>query len=460
MNLNNIIMRSKSLALFIFPMALSSLTSLAQKQYRLVTLEPGHFHAALVQKSMYLQIDPDVHIYAPQGPELNAYLALIDGYNKRSIDPTNWNEIVYTGSNCFGKMLSEKAGNLLVLAGNNKNKTDYILQSVKAGFNVLADKPMAIDPKGFEKLKEAFAIAAKNNVLVYDIMTERYDVTNIIQRELMKMSGIFGQLQKGTAQDPAVIKESVHHFFKSVSGKPLIRPAWYFDVEQEGDGIVDVTTHLVDLVKWTCFPQKVIDYSKDIELSSARRWPTILSRAQFEKVTQLNKYPDFLKKDVRNDSLQVYANGEMNYTLNGVAVKITAIWNFEASPGGGDTYYSLVKGSTCNLVIRQGAAENYNTVLYAEPKGDRERFRKLLEKAIVKLIRQYPGLSLTATEKGWKIVIPERYNIGHEAQFAEVTKQYLQYLQRGKMPDWEVSDMVSKYYTTISALEKAKTSRK
>ncbi|MES2378867.1 MAG: putative oxidoreductase C-terminal domain-containing protein [Bacteroidota bacterium] len=453
-------MRSKWPAIYIILMTLSSLTSTAQNQYKLVVLEPGHFHAALVQKSMYPQINPDVHVYAPQGPELNAHLALIDGYNKRSADPTHWNEILYTGSNYFDKMLSDKSGNLLVLSGNNKNKTDYILQSVKAGFNVLADKPMAIDEKGFDKLKEAFTTAAKNKVLVYDIMTERYDVTNIIQRELMEMPEIFGQLQKGTAKDPAVIKESTHHFFKSVSGKPLIRPAWYFDVEQEGDGIVDVTTHLVDLVKWTCFPQKVIDYKKDITVTSAKRWPTTLSSAQFAKVTQLNKYPDYLKKDVKDDKLQVYANGEMNYTLNGVAVKITAIWNFEAPVGGGDTYYSLIKGNKCDLVIRQGAAENYNTVLYVEPKGDREQFKKLLENAIDKLSAQYPGLSLANTEKGWKVAIPEHYNIGHEAQFAEVTRQYLQYLQQGKMPDWEVSDMISKYYTTVSSLEKAKASGK
>jgi predicted dehydrogenase len=453
-------MRSKLSTIFTILMALSSLTSTAQKQYKLVILEPGHFHAALVQKTMYPQINPDVHVYAPQGAELNAHLALIDSYNKRGTDPTHWNEIVYTGSNYFDKMLAEKAGNLLVLAGNNKNKTDYILQAVKAGLNVLADKPMAIDQNGFDKLKEAFADAAKNKVLVYDIMTERYDITNIIQRELMQVPEIFGQLQKGTAKDPAVIKESTHHFFKSVSGKPLIRPAWYFDVEQEGDGIVDVTTHLVDLVKWTCFPEKIIDYKKDIVVSSAKRWPTTLSLAQFEKVTQLSEYPDFLKKDITKDCLQVYANGEMNYTLNGVAVKITAIWNFEAPPGGGDTYYSLVKGSKCDLVIRQGAFENYSTVLYVEPKGDRGQYKTIRDKAIAKLNIKYPGLGLADTEKGWKVIIPEHYYIGHEAQFAEVTKKYLQYLQQGKMPDWEVSDMISKYYTTITALQKAKSALK
>jgi predicted dehydrogenase len=449
-------MRSKLSTIFTIMMALSSLTSIAQKQYKLVILEPGHFHAALVQKTMYPQINADVHVYTSHGAELNAHLALIDGYNKRSIGPTHWNEIVYTGSNYFDKMLAEKAGNLLVLAGNNKNKTDYILQAVKAGLNVLADKPMAIDQKGFDKLKEAFADAEKKKVLVYDIMTERYDITNIIQRELMEMPEIFGQLQKGSANDPAVIKESTHHFFKLVSGKPLIRPAWYFDVEQEGDGIVDVTTHLVDLVKWTCFPEKVIDYKKDIAVSSAKRWPTTLSFAQFAKVTQLDQYPDYLKKDVKDNTLQVYANGEMNYTLKGVAVKITAIWNFEAPAGGGDTYYSLVKGSNCDLVIRQGAAENYSTVLYVEPKGDHTKYKTLLEEAITNLSVKYPGLSLADTEKGWKVAIPEHYYIGHEAQFAEVTKQYLQYLQKGKMPDWEVSDMISKYYTTIGALEKAK----
>src|SRR5687767_8546021 len=45
---------------------------------RLITLDPGHFHAALVQKTMYPGIDPVVHVYAPEGPEVTAHLALID----------------------------------------------------------------------------------------------------------------------------------------------------------------------------------------------------------------------------------------------------------------------------------------------------------------------------------------------------------------------------------------------
>ena len=41
---------------------------------RLITLDPGHFHAALVQKSMYANVDPVVHVYAPDGDDLAEHL--------------------------------------------------------------------------------------------------------------------------------------------------------------------------------------------------------------------------------------------------------------------------------------------------------------------------------------------------------------------------------------------------
>jgi len=93
---------------------------------------------------------------------------------------------------------------------------------------------------------------------------------------------------------------------------PLTRPAWYFDVEQEGEGIVDVTTHLVDLIQWECFPEQNLDYEKDIQMLAAKHWATVLTPGQFRKVTKLDAYPDFLKKDVKDSLLNVFANGEMN----------------------------------------------------------------------------------------------------------------------------------------------------
>lgn len=37
---------------------------------KLITLDPGHFHAALVQKSMYRGVDSTVHVYAPKGADV------------------------------------------------------------------------------------------------------------------------------------------------------------------------------------------------------------------------------------------------------------------------------------------------------------------------------------------------------------------------------------------------------
>src|SRR5436190_14919863 len=142
------------------------------KTIHLITLDPGHFHAALVQKAMYIDVDSVVRIYAPEGNDLQLHLGRIDAFNKRTDNPTHWKEEVYTGNDYFEKMLAEKKGNVVVLAGNNQKKTEYILKSLEAGFNVLADKPMVIDTKAFEQLKQAFDIAGKNNLLLYDIMTE------------------------------------------------------------------------------------------------------------------------------------------------------------------------------------------------------------------------------------------------------------------------------------------------
>ena len=62
---------------------------------RLMTLDPGHFHAALVQKFMYEGVDPRVRVYAPQGDDLTEHLKRIEAFNSRTDQPTHWREEVY-----------------------------------------------------------------------------------------------------------------------------------------------------------------------------------------------------------------------------------------------------------------------------------------------------------------------------------------------------------------------------
>ncbi|HWK07963.1 MAG TPA: putative oxidoreductase C-terminal domain-containing protein [Puia sp.] len=423
---------------------------------RLITLDPGHFHAALVQKSGYPDIDTIVHVYSPGGQELKTHLSLIEKYNTRPAEPTKWEEKVYEGPDYLSRMFSERAGNVVVIAGNNHKKIGYIRAAVDSGLNVFSDKPMIIEPGDFSQLEAAFSAAKKNKVILYDIMTERYQITTILQRQFSLMPEVFGRLQKGSEKEPAVTKESVHHFFKYVSGKALTRPAWYFDVTQEGEGIVDVTTHLVDLIQWECFPDSILDYKNDVQMLSARRWPTVLTPSEFEKVTQLDKYPSVLTPYLKDTLLNVYANGEMNYTLKGVHARVSVTWNFQAPEGTGDTHYSVLRGTLANLVIRQGKEQQYKPVLSIEPLTVSAAYDSSLHKVIGELQVKYPGLSLAKTAKGWDLLIPDKYSLDHEATFAEVTKKYLGFVKAGALPVWEVPNMLTKYYTTVKALEMAR----
>lgn len=443
-------MNLKSFFLFNL-LALVGLASKAQP-IKLITVDPGHFHAALVQKSMYPDIDPKVFVYAKEGTDLQLHLDRVSGYNNRKDNPTHWEEKVYTGEDFFQKMLREKNGNLVILAGNNQLKTDYILSAVKNGLHVLSDKPMAIDQGGFEKLKTAFETAKKNNVQLYDIMTERFEITTQLQKAFSMDQTVFGRLDKGSPTDPAVTKISVHNFYKFVSGNVLTRPSWYFDDQQQGAGIVDVTTHLVDLIQWGCFPEKIINYKKDIQILDAKEWKTPLTTEEFKTVTKSIEIPAFLQPSIDPEgNVQVNSNGEFTFTINGIHAKVAVTWNYKAPDGAGDTHYSLMRGSKASLIIKQGKEENYKPTLYIEQRGNDPAFEKKIKSTLEKLNTQFPGIGLAKTNAGWKIIVPEKYNNGHEAHFAQVMEKYIAYLKQNNMPDWEVPNMLSKYYITTQA---------
>jgi predicted dehydrogenase len=423
---------------------------------KFMTLDPGHFHAALIQKSMYHDVDSTVHVYAPAGPDVEMHLSRIEGFNSRDENPTKWREKIYIGNDFLQKMIDEKAGNVAILSGNNQRKTEYIKHSLQAGFNVLADKPMAIDSAGFNELKEAFSIAEKKELLLYDIMTERYEITTMLQREFSMSQAIFGSLQKGTVDNPAVTKESIHHFHKLVSGSVLTRPAWFMDGAQQGDGLVDVTTHLVDLVQWGCFPEQIIHYLEDVKINHARHWPTPMTLHQFRTITKNEKFPEYLKKDLLNDTtLNIYCNGEINYKIKGVHAKVSVVWNYNASEGGGDTHYSVMRGTKANLIIRQGSDTGFKPDLFIEPLSNDPSYEKTFLEEINKILLKFPGVTVAKSTKGWKIQIPDNYRTGHEAHFAEVTNKFLEYLANKNIPSWEVPNMIAKYYTTTQALKMA-----
>src|SRR5215207_6273537 len=76
--------------------ASSAAVAAEASRFRLITLDPGHFHAALVQKFMYADVDPEVQVYAPAGDDVQEHLKRIEGFNARPKEPTRWTRRVYT----------------------------------------------------------------------------------------------------------------------------------------------------------------------------------------------------------------------------------------------------------------------------------------------------------------------------------------------------------------------------
>jgi hypothetical protein len=285
-------------------------------------------------------------------------------------------------------------------------------------------------------------------------MTERHEISTILQRELAAMPELFGTLEKGSLADPAVEMESVHHFYKEVAGKPLTRPAWFFDTRQQGEAVPDVGTHLVDLVQWECFAEQRLDWRKDIQVLQARRWATKLSPDQFQRATGLQAYPDFLKPDVdATGALNVFQNGEASYTLRGVHAKVRVLWHFQAPAGTKDTHFSKIIGTRAALTIRQGPEQDYTPTLYIENRSGAApgAFEQTVRGAVAKLCATHPGVDVKPAGALWQVVIPEKYGVGHEAHFSQVTEDYLRFLAAGKLPSWEVPNMLAKYYTTTEA---------
>ncbi len=416
---------------------------------RLVTLDPGHFHAALVQKEMYPGVARRAFVYAPLGPDLLAHLNRIAQFNARKENPTNWELEIYVGPDFLERMVKDRRGNVVVLSGRNRGKIDRILASIDAGFHVLADKPWIIEAADMPKLEAALAAAERRGVVAYDIMTERFEITSILQRELVRDADTFGTMQPGSQEDPGVYIESVHHLFKEVAGAPLLRPAWFFDIHQQGEGLTDVGTHLVDLAEWTLFPEGAINNRRDIKVTGGKRWPVVMTKAEFQRVTGEREFPEYLAAG--GDRLDYYCNNQVSYVLRGVHVKLDVLWRYEAPTGTGDTHLAIYRGSRSRVEVRQGKAENYRPELYVAPNDGRDKAGVLaaLKHRVEALKAKFPGVAVEDRGKEMLVPIPDRYRVGHEAHFAQVARQFFGYLRDPKsLPAWENPGMLAKYYVT------------
>jgi len=421
---------------------------LAADKHTLVVLDPGHFHAALTLRQRHPRLSDDVHVYATDGPDLENFLRIVRTFNQRADNPTRWKLHVYRGDDHFERLRSERPGDVVIIAGKNDSKMASIHRLHADGFFVLGDKPWLIDPGQIGMLEEAAATPP----LAMDIMTERHEIAIRLQLALAAKPRIFGRL-RNDGDRPAISMESVHHLYKIVNGVALVRPPWVFDVAVQGEGITDVTTHLVDLAQWITGGGQPFEYDRDVELLSARQWPTEVPREMFTRITGLDDFPGALRHRVADGVLSYLCNAAVNFRLRGITVAIESRWALAVPEGGGDTHYALVRGTAADLIVEPSGRTRYVTELTVRPVDGGAGYAAALGSAIESLEGAFPGLGIEPSAGEFRVTIPQALRTTHEQHFAKVLDQFLSRIDRGELSDNCGRDLVAKYRLLMRAAE-------
>lgn len=412
-------------------------------------------------------VHPRVLVYSPLDADLLTFVEHVHQFNTRPERPTAWELDVRAGANFLDRFLREQLGNTAVISGRHRHKIDHILHAAECGLHILADKPWISKVEDFPKLERVFRETDLRDTIAWDMMTERYEITSMLQRELLRDPDIFGAPLVGTPDDPTLLLESTHHLKKIVAGRPLRRSSWWFDPDEAGIALTDVGSHLADLAMWLLFPDLAIDYTRDIKILEAACWPTPLTRSQVREVTGLPDFPATLQaKYVSGDRLLYPGNGTATYTLKGAHIRINVLWDFE-SDSGGDTHEAVARGSKSRISVRHAPAApgaagtnggSSRPEVYIAPNdaAHRPAIEAAVQKRCASWQRSLPGVAVTAENGELRLEVPDRFRQGHEAHFLSVFREFMTYFHSPRqVPMWERPNLLAKYYVTTKAAEMA-----
>lgn len=407
--------------------------------HTLIVCNLGHFHAALALRNRHELLREEVFVYAEDGPDLERFLALVAAFNTRAQDPTAWQLTVYRGADHLDRLIAERRGNIVLLAGRNDTKMRTIARLQSEGFAVLGDKTWLIDEQELPLVRQVTAATP----LALDMMTERWDIGNRLLRVLCADEAVFGGFR--TATEAAITLVSVHNLFKAVNGAPLRRPPWYFDTDMQGEGITDVNTHLVDLALWFTDAGEPCDDSRDLRLRGARQWPTAVPLAVFRDITGLEDFPAALRPRVREGALRYLCNAEVDFDLRGIGVRLEALWGLAEAPGGGDEFSTVLEGQRARLLCLHDRDTAFQSVVKVLPRTESGSTRAAVEAALARHAGLLPGVGVTTQGAALVLTIPAPLRTTHEQHFAKVLDAFLRQVQSGELPRQARADLLAKY---------------
>jgi len=411
-------------------------------KHSLVVHDPGHFHAALLFFEDNSRVDPTIHVYAPEGPEVDAFIALIEGFNARPDAPTRWRINLYRGEDALEKLIAERPGETVILAGRNGTRLALMHRLHDAGFNILADKPWMTDSVNLPHL-DAITAGAPPAV---DIMTGRINRLAELRNAVIAEKSVFGDLVTH-ADAPAIELISRHHLLKRVDGRPLLRPPWFYDITVQGDGMVDIHSHYVDQAQWiseTLGPDHPFDADRDMEVLDAERWVTEVPLALFQESTGADVFPDALAGAVDGDVLNLACNGRIDYHLRGLWVRHLCEWGHREPEGGSDLHGFTARGENAELSIRHGPETGFETEfrLHIQDTTGFDAAREAWR-------ARFPGLDISGDGDEFLFTLPPAAQIRHEAQFPRVLDEYLSLLESSVFPT-NLAARIRSRYTLIA----------
>ena len=222
-----------------------------------------------------------------------------------------------------------------------------------------------------------------------------------------------------------------------VNGAPLRRPSWYYDTRIQGDGLVDIQSHMADQAQWILGDGPGFLFERDYELEDARRWNTPVPRALFEASTGLDEFPQAVQPRVEAGVLRLACNGEIRYRLRGVAVRQRAEWGQREPEGGGDAHRTTVRGERAAVIARRGPETGFRAEVHVAPRDPGPGFEARLSERLAAWEADMPGLSHRPSSLGREIVIPAALHTPHEAHFPMVLDDFLTFSTRAPgRPRW------------------------
>jgi predicted dehydrogenase len=135
----------------------------------------------------------------------------------------------------FGRMIAEQEPDTVIVTTPDYLHHEYIVSALKAGRNVMTEKPMTVDLKKLREILEAQAESGKQVTVTFNY---RYTPARTQLKDLL-MSGVIGEI---TAVDFRWYLDRVH-------GADYFR-RWHRYKEKSGGLLVHKSTHHFDLMNW------------------------------------------------------------------------------------------------------------------------------------------------------------------------------------------------------------------